>query len=630
MSTPSRAAGLASERLSALDASFLYLEGPTEHLHVGAVALLDGPVPFDALVRVLGNRLGSLRRYRQRPIRPFLDVWTPRWADDPTFDPRHHVYRVALPPPGDDAALGAMIEEVFARPLPDDRPLWEIWLIEGLAGGRSAILSKVHHCMIDGVSGAQVLEVMTDAAAGAADADAASRRTTHADVAAADTGGASAGGILGAIRGALAATGVSTAAETIRGAAAAAGVLAGFAREPLTPLPFNGAIGAKRRIVWAQFRLDDFLTMRGAAHCKVNDVVLAVIAGALARYLPARAAGSAARVRALIPVNVRRADEHLALGNRVSAMFATLPLDIADPLERLGAIAAQMRTFKESGQARGFDFVLGMSSALPAMTAPTLARLNARWPLVHTVCTNVPGPREARYVFGRRVLEIHPFLPLAVGIGLGFAIMSYDGRLSICATADRDLVPDADRLAAALRDAEAELRTRLGVRVTPAVEIATVPSVATLMTRDVVAIGPRERLDRAWQLMHERRIRHLPVVDAAGRLVGLVTHRDLLGAAGSSLTAPTREARFRLLAWARAEDVMETHVGTTTEAQPAAIAGERMAAQKIGCLPVIDDAGRVIGIVTEEDFLHWATARMSGAELHAATRSEAACRSNVG
>jgi diacylglycerol O-acyltransferase len=621
MINPLRGAGLGSERLSALDASFLYLERPTERLHVGAVALLDGPVPFDAVVQTLGSRLGALKRYRQRPVRPFLDVVTPYWEDDPAFDPRRHVHRITLPAPGGDAELSGAVETLFARPLPDDRPLWETYVIEGLHGDRSAILSKVHHCMIDGVSGAQVLELMTDGApASDGDAPEASAVAANADslTAAALRTGAR---MLGAVRDLAGSASPASVLDAVRGAVAAAGMIAALVRDPVLPLPFNGTIGAKRRMVWSGFRLDDFLAMRGAAACKVNDVVLAVIAGALARYLHGGGDAQAPqRVRALIPVNVRRADEHLQLGNRVAAMFATLPVDLAeDPLARLRRIAAEMRGLKESGQTRGFEFVLGISGLVPA-AMPLLARVNARWPLIHTVCTNVPGPAEARYVLGRRVLEIHPFLPLAVGIGLGFAIMSYDGTLSICATADADLVPDADRLGAALRDAEAELRARLGVAGAPSQPAvrpqaaAAGPTVADLMTPEVVTITPRERLARAWALMHERRIRHLPVVSHDGRLLGLVTHRDLLSAAGSSLISPTREARFRVLAWAHAEDVMETHVSTVAPTERAAAAGERMTAQKIGCLPVVGDDGRLCGIVTEEDFLRWATARMSAAD----------------
>jgi CBS domain-containing protein len=368
-----------------------------------------------------------------------------------------------------------------------------------------------------------------------------------------------------------------------------------------------------RRIVWATFGLDELLAIRGAAGCKVNDVALAVIAGGLRRFLPAEATVRGRRARALIPMNVRRDDEHLALGNRVSGMFASLPLDVADARECLHLIAAEMRAHKEGGQARAFDFALTVAGVVPTVLAPLIARLPGQWPVVHTVCTNVPGPREPRFLLGQRVLAVHPIVPLAVDIGLGFAILSYAGSVSITATADATLVPDVDRLPAALTAAADELACQFGVRaaVRPRSSRRTAPTVGDLMTRDVVTIGSRELLTSAWRTMQARRIRHLPVVDREGILRGLVTHRDLLAASPSSLATRAEADRVQLLGWAEAVDVMETHVSTATPDESAADVGLRMARQKIGCLPVVDRRGAVVGIVTDEDFLRWSAESMA-------------------
>jgi CBS domain-containing membrane protein len=247
-----------------------------------------------------------------------------------------------------------------------------------------------------------------------------------------------------------------------------------------------------------------------------------------------------------------------------------------------------------------------------------LARLSTFRPLVHTVCTNVPGAREARYLLGRRVREIHPIVPIGLNVGLGFAILSYDRMLSLSVTADSGLVEDVERLCDALRAAEEELRVCLGVTsVEPHAARSAAPdaagagpAVADLMSTDVLTVDLHATLDRAWETMRVHRIRHLPVVDGHGRLVGLVTHRDLLAASNSSLAFPAEAERVRVLRVARVHDLMETHLSTATPEERAADAGRRMVRHKIGCLPVIDDSGRLVGIVTEEDFLRWATAHM--------------------
>ncbi len=614
----------AGECLSPLDASFLYLERPTELLHVGAVAVLEAPPAFEALIDTLGERLGALQRYRQVPVRPTFDLGPPRWRDDTAFDPRRHVHRATVPAPGDDAALQRVLDELFARPFAGDHPLWECHLLEGLTGGRAALLVKVHHCMIDGVSGVQVLEAMTDgseanggSAAGPAPAGATASPLARL-VPIPHLVPAFARDLFGGLGTMLrVATHPGRALGDLQATVAAAGVVADLARRRLRPFSFNGTLGYTRRIVWASFELDEFLAIRGAAGCKVNDVALAVITGALRRFLPVEATSSGRRARALIPMNVRRDDEHLTLGNRVSGMFVSLPLDVADARERLHLIAAEMRAHKEGGQARAFDLAIAVAGAVPTVLAPLVTRLSGQWPLAHTVCTNIPGPREPRFLLGQRVVALHPVVPLAVGIGLGFAILSYAGTISITATADATLVPDIDRLPAALAAAADELACQLGVRAPSARPTAGrpgIPTVGDLMTRDVVTIGSHELLVHAWRTMQARRIRHLPVVDRNDVVRGLVTQRDLLAASPSSLSQPVEKDRVQLLGWAEAGDVMETHVSTAAVDESAADVGLRMVRQKIGCLPVVDARGALLGIVTEEDFLRWSIEHMAPAD----------------
>jgi WS/DGAT/MGAT family acyltransferase len=585
-----------AHRLSPLDASFLYWEKPHQRLHVGCVALLDGSLSFEAFATAMAERIGPIRRYRERPVRPLLDLDWPRWEPDPAFDVRRHLHHVAVPPPGGERELHALVDELFATRLDPRHPLWETVLIDGVAGGRSALLWKVHHAMIDGVSGAQLLEAMADPVPHAPPAS-----SPHAPPRRSFLEGFRPRVLL----------------DTARDLARAVATFGEVLLEGTPLLPFNGAITDARRIVWTSFTLDDFLAMRGVAGCKVNDVVLAVITGALRRYLESRGISpQGPRPRTLVPVSMRRAEDHMALGNLVTSMFPHLPIDLADPLARLRTIADEMQALKEQGQARAAGVALQLVGVLPAPLNALFARF-APGPLpINTVCTNVPGPREACTLLGRPIVEVHPIVPLFQGIGLEFAIMSYAGGLSITAAVEPRLVPDAERIPGHLQAAAEELRNALAPRDVAARPAAAASAmlVSDLMKTEVVAIDPGDSLATAWMLMRARRIRHLPVVDGLGRLAGLVTHRDLMGASPSSLAGSGEDARLRLLAGGRAADVMETHVSVAAPEDRAAQAGERMIRHKIGCLPVVGSDGRLAGIVTEEDFLRWATTHMGPRE----------------
>jgi diacylglycerol O-acyltransferase len=586
-----------AKRLSPLDASFLYYEKPHRRLHVGCVAFLDGRLSFDDLVTAMEERLGRIARYRQRPVRPFLDLGWPRWEEDLDFDMRRHFRHVAVPAPGGEAELHELIDTLFATSLDPDRPLWETYFIDGLADGRTVLLCKIHHAMIDGVSGAQLLQVMADPSpradgGGPADHTPPPRSTTLSR---------------------LAALRPAALVEYARDALQAVGTIAALVREPGATLPFNAPISDARRVVWASFPLDEFLVARGVAGCKVNDVVLAVVTGALRSWLLRRGvAPEGLCVRALVPVNVRRAEDHLTLGNLVTAMIARLPIDIADPVERLRCVASEMRALKEQGQARGTGLALQLAGVVPAPASALFARLLPTTSPLNTVITNVPGPREAGYLLGRQILEVHPIPPLFDGMGIEFAIMSYAGRLSISAVADPHLVPDAAEFPAYLYSAAEELQAALVAgKTAPPVPATVGPHVADLMSAEVITLAPTDTLARAWALMLLHRIRHLPVITTDNRLVGIVTHRDVLAASSSVLEVPVEDDRVRILATARAADVMETHVSVVLANDPAALAGERMIRHKIGCLPVVRPDGRLAGIVTEEDFLRWATAHMT-------------------
>jgi WS/DGAT/MGAT family acyltransferase len=593
----------AARRLSPLDATFLYLERPHQLLHVGCLALLEHPIPPDAFAAALDARVvARLSRYRQCPVRPPLDLGWPRWEDDPHFDIHRHLRHVAVPPPGDDAALHALVDSLFATPFDPNHPLWEAYLIDGIAGGRSALLWKVHHAMIDGVSGAQVLELLADPCADA---------PLPASLPVVRT--APLRDLWANVRGLASPQAVLERAKAVaRDALEVGSVATTLLWRRLPRVPFNGRLTDTRRIVWTSFPLDDFLAMRGAAGAKVNDIVLAVIAGALRRHLDARGSSRPA-VRAMVPVSVRGDGQRLALGNLVTAMFPLLPVDVADPIERLRLVCEETRALKERGQPRASGLMMALAGALPAPLGAALARLAPDdVSVVNTVCTNVPGPRAVCTLLGARILDIHPIVPLFGGMGLEFAILSYADRLSICAVADPALVPDATGIGTHLQEEAALLAAALGVGTKgAAAPVTPVPTVADLMTADPTTLAPTDTLARAHRLMQLRRIRHLPVVDRELHVVGLVTHRDILATEVSALALPAEEDRVRLLGHQHVHQIMETHVSVAAPEDPATNAGEHMARHKIGCIPVVDPGGRLVGIVTQEDFLRWATAHMA-------------------
>ncbi len=577
-----------TKRLSPMDAAFLYYERPVQRLHVGSVSLLDGPIPFDAFADLTVERLRGLPRYFQRPVRPVFDWALPRWEVVPRFDPRRQIRHVGVPPPGGDAELHALVDELIATPLDPESPLWETYLLDGLADGGCAIVHKIHHCMIDGVSGVQLLEALTDPA---------SPPAPEAGSPAAVRSHGSAG----------------ARPWSVRAAVEAMSTLAHWTLEPAAQLPFNAPISAERRLRWTSLSLGRLLAVRGAVGCKVNDVILSVVTGGLRRWLAAHAvATDRLRVRAMVPVSMRTPGDHLTLGNLVSAVFPTLPIDIADPVDRLHRVAAHMSELKERGQAHATGLLMTLAGALPAALSALLGRMLPNWPMINVVCTNVPGPREPRHILGRRIVAIHPVVPLFEGLGLGFAILSYADQLSIAASADPALVPDVGMVTDAIAAELDALVAALGLEAPAAVEatLPARPSVADLMTAVVHTIAPETRLAESWHLMRRMRIRHLPVVDPLQHLVGLITHRDLLAAAPSATDVPQEASRLLPLEWLTAREVMETHLTVATPEEPAAAAGQRMLAAKIGCLPVVDETGRLAGIVTEEDFLRWATGQM--------------------
>jgi len=433
------------ERLSSQDASFLHLEDLVSHMHIGTVAILEGPPPpYDEVAERVRANLPLVPRYRQKVHFVPLGLGRPVWVDDAHFNLGYHLRRTALPEPGGDEQLRLLVGRVMSQQLDRHKPLWEMWMIEGLSDHRWALLTKVHHSVVDGVAGAEllsaILDEQRDPEAPPPEAWRPERQPAGAELAARALGNQALSPYAG-VRGALRSPrfAAERAAGTVQGLLTMSGIL-----RPPRASSLNGPIGPHRRWDWARSRLSDVKLIRTAFGGTVNDVVLTAIAGGFHELLASRGERTDRVVRSLVPVSVRAAAEHGEYNNRVSAIFADLPVDIEDPVERLASVRAQMARLKHSHEAVAGDGLVGLSGFAPAMLLSLGLRTATHVPQrnVNTVTTNVPGPQRPLYAAGRRMLECFPYVPLAGHVRVGVAIFSYDGALGFGVTGDYDRAPD--------------------------------------------------------------------------------------------------------------------------------------------------------------------------------------------
>ena len=458
------------DRLTGLDSSFLHLERASAHMHVAGCMLFDGEAPtYEELMEQISGRLHLVPRYRQRLAFVPFNQGRPVWVDDPHFNIAFHVRHTALPSPGGETQLKRLAGRVFSQALDRSRPLWEIWLVEGLSDGRFALLSKTHHALVDGVSGVDIATVLFDTfpdpmpvappdhewvarplpSGAQLLADALLERTTVPSE------------IVRGIRATL--RGPRQVAARVGRALGGVSAMARAGLQAAPPSPLNVRIGPHRRFTWVRGDLRQFKAIKNALGGTVNDVVLAVVAGALGRYL--RMHGEATDelvLRAMVPISVRADVERGALGNRVAAMWAPLPLGLTDPVERLMSISRNMDGIKESGQAVGAQVLTELTGFAPPTIMAQAARLQARQRLFNLVVTNVPGPQFPLYMLGRELDAMFPMVPLAENQALGIAIMSYDGQLNFGLNADYDAMPDLEALADELRASIEELAAAAG------------------------------------------------------------------------------------------------------------------------------------------------------------------------
>ena len=459
------------DRLTGLDASFLALEDAGAHMHVGSCMLFEGEAPdYDDFVAQLETRLHLVPRYRQKLAFPPLTQARPVWVDDPHFNPGYHVRHTALPEPASLEQLRNLTGRVLAQRLDRTKPLWEIWLVQRVEGGRFAMISKTHHCLVDGVSGVDIATVLFDLERDPAPPPepppawfprpAPTSATLIADALAElvsaplDAARATAGALSHPER----AAGQIGKAVTGLGAVVAAGLQAA----PTSA--YNVPIGPHRRFAWVDGDLAQFKAIKTALGGTVNDIVLSVVAGALRKHMLANGHEvDGIELKAMVPMSVRADAERGALGNRVTAMYAPLPVHAADPVERFQIVHEAMKGLKESGQAVGAEMITQLAGFAPPTVLSQASRLQSSQRMFNVVVTNVPGPQFPLFMLGRRLLRIYPQVPLVTNTALGIAIMSYDGTINFGLLSDYDALPDLDDLTAALRDAIAELAAAAGV-----------------------------------------------------------------------------------------------------------------------------------------------------------------------
>jgi diacylglycerol O-acyltransferase / wax synthase len=460
------------DRLTGLDASFLALEDGGPHMHVGSVLLFEGDAPsYDDFVAHMERRLALVPRYRQKLAFPPLVQSRPVWVDDPHFNPGYHVRHTALPEPAGEPELRRLAGRIFAQRLDRTKPLWELWLVDRVGDDRFALVSKTHHALVDGVSGVDIATVLFDLDPDPPTQPAAEpwapRPEPSGAMLLADAMAERAAGPVGLARAAAGAVrhpqdAVAAGVNAIGGLAAI--TQAGIAGAPTSPL--NVKIGPHRRFAWVDADLAVFKAIKNALGGTVNDVVLAVVAGALRTHFLAHGYDTDTELKAMVPISVRAESERGALGNKVSAMYAPLPIGLEDPIARFRAIHEAMRGLKESGQAVGADVLTSLADFAPPTILSQAVRLQTVQRFFNVTVTNVPGPQFKLYLMGRPLCRLYPLVPLVDNAALGIAIMSYDGRIDFGLVGDYDALPDLDDVAAALDGAIAELAAVAGAGTT--------------------------------------------------------------------------------------------------------------------------------------------------------------------
>ncbi len=452
------------DRLTAVDASFLTNEKDSSHMHVGGILIFEGPPPsYGDLLEHIHSRMHLVPRFRQKLAFPPLQSGRPFWVDDPSFNLEYHVRHSALPSPGSEEQLRNIAGRVFSQRLDRSKPLWELWLVQGLKRKRFALVSKTHHALVDGVSGVDIATVLFDFKPVPEPAEPEHRWVAQPEPSAASLAARSVEGVLSAPLGAAqrveaAIRHPGPAIRQLTESAEAVGEVAWAYANPAPEVPLNTPIGSHRRFDWVRGDLGELKRIKKALGGTVNDVVLTVVSGALRRWLHSRGARTEGlELRALVPLSIRAEDQHGKLGNQIAAMRGPLPVYIADPVRRLEEVRKGMEHVKHSKQALGAEVISRFNDFAPPTLLAQASRLNFSTRLFNLIVTNVPGPQVPLYVLGRELEDIFPVAFLPENHALAIAIMSYNGNIDYGLLADFDGMPDLDLIVDGIKESTAEL-----------------------------------------------------------------------------------------------------------------------------------------------------------------------------
>ncbi len=464
------------DRLTPIDAGFLHQEGPSAHMHIGGLLIFAGaPPPFDDLLDHVRGRLHLVPRYRQKLATPPLETGRPLWVDDSSFNLEFHVRHTALPAPGTESQLFRLVSRIASQQLDRTKPLWELWMIEGLHGPgrdgvveqeRFAIICKTHHALVDGVSGVDLATVLFDLDPAPAPVDhdlgpwVPHPEPTAAELAVAGLRDA-VGTVIGAVeKGLSAAISPGRSAGRVRDAVEGVGEIVWAGLNPAPQTPLNVEIGPHRRYAVVRQKLSDYRMVKNSLGGTVNDVVLSVVSGALANWLQSRGVRTEGlELRALVPVSVRTADDRDTWGNKLVVMRGPLPVYIGDPATRLAVVRKSMDGLKESKQAVGAATLTAIEEFAPPTLLAQASRLNFSTRLFNLLVTNVPGPQLPLYLLGRKLEDLFPIAFLPHNHALAIAIMSYNGEVGYGLIGDYDAMNDIDLIASGIDEALAELLT---------------------------------------------------------------------------------------------------------------------------------------------------------------------------
>jgi WS/DGAT/MGAT family acyltransferase len=466
-----------NRRLTTLDAAFLYLEKKEAPLHIGSVSVFEGELSRADFTRHIAERLHMVPRFLQKVVPDPFNLGHPTWETAEDFDITQHILERELPAPGGDAEIAQLAGELWSTMLDRDKPLWELHVVKGLAGGRSAMISKVHHCMVDGISGVDLVKIIFDISPTPTPVPPPPKAEPPPPKP--DPTRQFMDSLVGSLQeglnrwtelqtGLMHLTQAFANPQTLGVLPHLGGVLPAVAAPP-NMLPFNGPCSGQRTFAWCEFSFQEARAIRGALNGTVNDVVLTALSGAVSRYAQARGQETKGRnVRFMVPVSLRQAEQRGALGNLISILPVEIPLDISNPVKRFRHVNQKTGLMKMARLAEGLGMFGALYGMLPAPLQAVIGQLaTTPVPPYNMVATNVPGPQVPLYVLGHKMTAQYPHVPIGYALGLGCAIFSYDQRLYFGLTADKQAMPDVEQFKKLLDESFAELRERAGLAPPP-------------------------------------------------------------------------------------------------------------------------------------------------------------------